>query len=165
MSLYRICSVTTAIILFFGFVAIDCAVAGEKVKIKASGTSINTKWHEIEVGDADGHVIAVFQNTQAWTNDTNGEKMTAYSRGTMDLHKNTGQATMEGYSIMTYPSGDKRYASFEGKIVSKGKWQGTFTDIDGTGKFKGCAGGGTWESESLGPGISQIVAERERTFQ
>jgi hypothetical protein len=165
MSKSRIYAAVIALIMIFGFSTMDFVVAGETVKTKASGTSINTKWNEIEVGDEEGHVIAVFQNTQAWVLEPDGATTTQFSRGTMDLHKKTGQGTMQGYSIMTYPGGDKRYASFDGKIAGKGKWEGTYTDIGGTGKFEGCKGGGTWKTQSLGPGISHIEAEGERTFK
>ena len=119
----------------------------------------------IEVGDVEGHVIGLYENTQVWVDDITGERMTGYNRGTMDFNTKTGQGTMFGYSILTWPNGDKRYASSQGKMVGKGKWEGTFTDIDGTGKFKGTKGGGTWKSESLERGISHIVAEGERTLQ
>ena len=49
----------------------------EKVKIKATATSINTKWHQIEVGDVEGHVIAAFENTQVWTSEITGETLTS----------------------------------------------------------------------------------------
>ena len=154
-----------SLILIFVFNTIDFAAAGETVKTKASGTSINTKWHEIEVGDQEGHVIAIFENTQAWIGEPDKDTRTQYSRGTMDLNKKTGQATMQGYSIMTFSNGDKRFAKFDGKIAGKGKWEGTYTDIGGTGKFEGCKGEGTWKTQSLGPGISHIEAEGERTFK
>jgi ribosomal protein S11 len=154
-----------ALIIVFGIGTIDCTVAGETVKIKSSATSINTKWHPIEVGDVEGHVVAVFQNTQVYVSEITGETMTAFSRGTMDLNTKTGQGTMKGYSVMTYPSGDKKFASYEGKKVGKGRWKGTYTDMDGTGKYKGITGGGTWESKSLARGISHVYAEGERTFQ
>lgn len=72
---------------------------------------------------------------------------------------------MNGYNVMNFPNGDKRFGSYDGQISGKGRWEGTFTDIDGTGKYKGCKGGGSWESTSLGRGITQIVAEGERVFQ
>ena len=165
MSRSRIFSMTIALIIVFGIGTIDCTVAGETVKIKSSATSINTKWHQIEVGDVEGHVVAVFQNTQVWVNEITGEKMTAFARGTMDLNTKTGQGTSEGYSVMTFPGGDKRFSSFEGKKVDKVRWKGTYTDMDGTGKYKGITGGGTWETKSLARGISHIDAEGERTFQ
>lgn len=160
----RICAVTIALMMLFGS-GINFTLAGEKIKTKASGTSINTKWHEIEVGDTEGHVVAVFENTQVWVSEISGERVTAQSRGTMDLQKQSGQGTMKGYSVMTWKSGDQRFGSFEGQIVGKGQWAGTYTDIDGTGKYKGCSGGGTWKTQSLGRGISHIEAEGERIFQ
>ena len=85
MSGYRISAVTIALIMVFGLGTIDFTAAGETVKLKASATSINTKWEEIEVGDVEGHVIGLFQNTQVWVSDLTGEKSTQYSRGTMDF--------------------------------------------------------------------------------
>ena len=161
----RICAVIISIAMIFGLCVAGFAVAGETVKLKGSATSVNTKWHQIEVGDEEGHIIAVFQNTQVWESEITGDRVTQFSRGTMDLHKKTGQGTMQGYSVGTYPNGDKRFASYEGKLMGKGQWQGTYKDIDGTGKYKGITGGGTWESKSLAPGISHVIAEGERTFQ
>lgn len=154
--------IVAIVILVFGTLP---AFAGEAVKVKATGTSINTKWHEIDVGDTEGHVVAVFQNTQVWVSELSGERATAFSRGTMDLYKKSGQGTMRGYSIWTFENGDKRFSNYAGKIVGKGQWQGTYTDIGGTGKFDGCSGEGTWKTQSLGPGISHIEAEGERTFK
>lgn len=165
MSYSRIYAITIVLVMILSLSTVDFAEAEETVKTKASGTSINTKWHEIEVGDVEGHVIAVFQNTQAWKSDITGEQMTAFSRGTMDLYKKSGKGTMQGYSVMNFSNGDKRFASFDGQIVGKGKWEGTYNDINGTGKYEGCKGGGTWKTQSLGPGISHIEAEGERTFK
>ena len=165
MSRSRIFIVIIALTLVFGFIEIKFASAGETVKVKASATSINTKWHEIEVGDVEGHVIGLFQNTQVWVSDITGERITQYSRGTMDFNRKTGQGTMQGYSIGTYENGDKRFAKYDGKIVGKGQWKGTWADTGGTGKYQSTEGGGTWESKSLGRGISHVTAEGERTFK
>ena len=165
MSRIGIYVTTMALIMLLVLGTFNSAMAGEKLKIKASATSINTKWNQIEVGDVEGQVIGLYENTQVWVDDITGERMTGYNRGTMDFNTKTGQGTMFGYSVLTWPNGDKRYAISEGKMVGKGKWEGTFTDIDGTGKFKGTKGGGTWKSESLGREISHIVAEGERTLQ
>ncbi len=164
MSRYRILPAVTLVMVLIVLGA-NPALAGETVKYKATGTSINTKWHEIEVGYTEGHVVAVFQNTQVWVSEITGERVTAFSRGTMDLNKKSGQGTVKGYNVTTWASGDKRFGSYEGKMVGKGQWEGTYTDIGGTGKFDGCSGGGTWKSKSLGRGISHIESEGERTFK
>jgi hypothetical protein len=161
---YRVFPVAIVVVVLFGLGA-NQTLAGEPVKYKASGTSINTKWHEIEVGDTDGHVIAVFENKQVWVSEITGETAIAHSRGTIDLNKKSGQGTMRGYNVTTWENGDKRYGSYEGKLMGKGQWEGTYTDMGGTGKFDGCSGGGIWRSKSLGPGISHLESEGERTFQ
>lgn len=161
----KILVLLATILCVFCMGVIECVVAGETVKLKATATSINTKWHQIEVGDAEGHIIAVMENTQLWVSDPAGEKWTARSRGTMDLNTKTGQGTMQGYGVYTYSNGDKRFGKWEGKLVGKGQYEGTWSDIGGTGKYDGCTGGGTWAATSMGPGISEITAEGERTFK
>ena len=59
MSRYRILPVVIVVIVLFGLGS-SYAFAGETVKVKATGTSINTKWHEIEVGYNEGHVVDIF---------------------------------------------------------------------------------------------------------
>ncbi len=164
MSWYRILPTVTVVMVLIVLVA-SPALAGETVKTKATGTSINTKWHQIEIGDTEGHVVAVFQNTQVWISEITGERATAFSRGTMDLNKKSGQGTMKGYNVTTFANGDKRFGSYEGKMVGKGQWEGTHTDIGGTGKYDGCTGGGTWKAKSLARGISHVEAEGERIFK
>jgi hypothetical protein len=164
MSWSRIYAVAIALTMLFSL-STTYSLAGETEKYKATATSINTQWHELEVGDVEGHVIGLFQNTQVWVYDETGEKATQYSRGMMDFNRKTGQGTMQGYGVMTYASGDKRFSKYDGKIVGKGQWEGTYTDINGTGKYEGCKGGGTWKSQSLGRGISHVTAEGERTFK
>ncbi len=144
--------------------ALAVSAAGETVPIKASATSVNTKWHPVEVGDVEGHIVAVFENTQVWVSDITGETATACSRGTMDFNTKTGQGTMKGYNVTTLPNGDKRFGAFQGEAAGKGGWKGTFTDIGGTGKYEGITGSGTWEATSLTRGVSRITSEGERTF-
>ena len=164
MSRYRILPTLTVVMVLIVLGA-SPALAGETVKTKATGTSINTKWHHIDVGDTEGHVVAVYQNTQVWISEINGERVTAFSRGIMDLNKKSGQGTMRGYSVMTGEDGEKRFSSYDGKMVGKGQWEGTYTYTGGTGKYDGSSGGGTWKGKSLGPGISHVEAEGERTFK
>jgi len=87
------------LIFIFVFNTIDFAAAGETVKTKASGTSINTEWHEIEVGDQEGHVIAIFENTQAWIGEPDKDTRTQYSRGTMDLNKKLDKPLCKGIPL------------------------------------------------------------------
>jgi len=144
---------------------IDSAGAGETVKVKATASNVTTKWHQIEIGDVEGHIIGVYENTQLWVDAQDGQKVIAHSRGIMDLNPQKGQGTLQGYGLYTYPDGDKRFSSYDGELVGKGQWKGKYTEIGGTGKYEGCTGGGTWESKSLGAGIGEVVAEGERTLK
>lgn len=152
-----------SVILFlfvFGIAMFDCAVAGEKVR--ASATSVRTKWHSIEVGDAGGHTIAVYENKQVYVDAKTGEKSTGINKGILDMNFKTGKGTVKGYTVRTFSNGDKMFVSYEGKPVGRGHSKGTFTYTGGTGKLEGIKGAGTWESKRLAPGINQLEFEGER---
>jgi hypothetical protein len=155
----KLFTVSTVVLFVFGIAMIDCAVAGEKVKLH--GTSVTTKWHQMEVGDEEGHVIAVSESKQVYFNEETGEKLVRVGKNIMDINLKTGKGTYKGYGVMTSPNGDKRFTITEGKPVGKGLWKGTYTYTGGTGKFEGIKGGGTWNSSSLAPGISYLETEGE----
>ena len=50
---------TTVVVFVFGFIALDFAIAGEKLKIKSHGVGYTTKMQQIEVGDGEGHIIII----------------------------------------------------------------------------------------------------------
>ena len=81
---YKLFALFTVILFALGIGVIDCAVAGEKAKGHA--TSITTKWHQIEVGDEEGHIIAVYEAKQVWINEGSDEKRVAISKGIMDMN-------------------------------------------------------------------------------
>ena len=68
----KIYAVIISLIMIFGIITIDCAIAGEKYK--GHGTSYTVKWEQIEVGDEEGHVIAITESKQFYFNETTGEK-------------------------------------------------------------------------------------------
>jgi hypothetical protein len=165
MTRSQICVVTIALIMIFGMGTIDRTMAETKEKVKATATSINIKFEKIDVGDEDGHMIAIVENKQVWSADGSDEKSTAVVRGLMDFNPKTGKGTFTGYSIRNYKNGEKWYLSFEGKPAGKGRWEGTHTYNGGTGKYEGMSGSGTWKTYSLAPGISIIEAEGERIYR
>ncbi|MFZ0726201.1 MAG: hypothetical protein WAM61_10460, partial [Desulfobacterales bacterium] len=69
----------TVIIFVFGITTIDCAIAGEK--FKAHGSSYMVKWEQEEVGDEEGHVIALIESQQFYFIDTTGVKHPSTSMG------------------------------------------------------------------------------------
>jgi hypothetical protein len=111
---------------------INCAWAGEKVK--GSATSVRTKWHPIEVGDEEGHIIAVYENTNVYFGDKSDEIPTGLSTGIVDMNVKTGKGKLNGYVVTTYPNGDKLYSKTEGQLIGNGQAEGTAVYIGGTGK-------------------------------
>ncbi|MGV7223312.1 MAG: hypothetical protein ACQ9MH_17510 [Nitrospinales bacterium] len=98
---------TGMIAAFFvlGIAMVNCAVAGEVVK--AHATSVNTKFEQIQVGDEDGHIIAIMESKQIWINDESGEKSLGTRTGILDINMKTGQGFMNGYTVHAYPNGEK----------------------------------------------------------
>jgi hypothetical protein len=151
---------TTAVVFVFGIAMIDCAVAGEKIKLH--GVSFVTDSKQVEVGDEEGHVLLILVQKQLSINEKTGVKVVATSKNLMDINLKTGQGTLKGYAVETFPNGDKIIRMHEGKPVGKGHWKGTWSILKGTGKREGAKGGGTWDSYSMGPGQpSYMEAEGE----
>jgi hypothetical protein len=159
MSRSKLLTVLTVVLFIFGIAAIDCAVAGEK--IKWHGTGITTKFEKIEVGDEEGHIIAIAEAKQVFINETTGEKTVSTSKNIMDINPKAGQVTVQGYGVSTWPNGDKLIRAHKGKMVGKGHMKGTYSYIKGAGNYEGVKGGGTWDSYSLAPQVSYYEVEGE----
>ncbi len=153
----KLFAVTAVVMLVFGIATIDCAVAAEKVKYH--GTSVTTNWQQMEVGDEEGHVLATSEAKQIYINEKTGEKFVSITINNMDINLKTGQGTLKGYGVSTFPNGDKIVRMHEGKPVGKGHWKGTYSYIKGTGKYEGVKGKGIWDSYSLAPQMSYMEVE------
>lgn len=147
---FKIFSVISILLFVFGIAMIDCAMAGEKVKFH--GVSFVTDSKQVEVGDEEGHVLLILVQKQLFINEKTGEKAVATSKNLMDINIKTGQGTMKGYGVETFPNGDKVIRVHEGKPVGKGHWKGTWKVLKGTGTREGQKGGGTWDAYSMGRG-------------
>lgn len=145
----KIHTVTTVVPLVFGIAMIDSAVAGEKMKLH--GSSVTTNWKQMEVGDEEGHVMAVYEAKQIYINEKTGEKTVGTSVNTMDINLNTRQGTVRGYGWTVDKDGDKKIRAQEGKSVAKDHWKGTWRYVKGTGKYEGIKGNGIWDSYTIAP--------------
>jgi hypothetical protein len=166
MSWSKMLTMTTVVVFVFGLAMIDCAVAGEK--IKAHGVSFVTNWNQIEVGDEEGHVIAIAEQKALYIDDITGEKTVDTSKNLMDINLKTGQGTLKGYGVETFPNGDKVIRMHEGKPVGMGHWKGTWSIVKGTGKREGVKGEGTWDSYLMGqgqPSYMEVEGEMEMPTQ
>ena len=159
MSWSKIFAVTAVVMFVFGIATIDCAVAGEKMKWH--GATYTVKWEQIEVGDEEGHVVAVYQSKQIYFNEITGAKTAGKTVNTIDINLKTGQGSSQGYGVTIDKDGDKSFRTHEGKPVGKGHWKGTWTYVKGTGKYEGIKGGGTWDQYQLGPQESYLEIEGE----
>ena len=155
MSWSKKIAVTSAVLFICGMLMIDCAAAGEKMSWH--GTSFNTDWKQIEVGDEEGHVLAVYSAKQLYVNNKTGEKTVSSAVNTIDINMKTGQGTVSGYGWSVDKDGDRIIRTIEGKPAGKALWSGTFKYIRGTGKYEGIKGIGTWDSYSMGQGEPAYV--------
>lgn len=143
------------IIFVFSLSLLEFALAGEKIKLH--GSSFITEWQQLEVGDTEGHVMAIFKAKQIYLNEINNEKFTSSEVNTMDINLKTGQGSVKGYGVSEYMNGDITTRKYKGRSVGKNHWKGTWTFVKGTGKYDGVEGGGTWDSYSMGRGKPSYI--------
>ena len=111
--------------LAFVFICISILTISYSVQAgetyKWHGTGYTTKFEQVEVGDVEGHIMAIYQANQVFINDNTGEKTVSISTSTMDINPKTGLVTVEGYGVSKAPNGDVLIRKHEGKAVGKGQ--------------------------------------------
>jgi hypothetical protein len=131
---------------------VGSAAAGQKQR--GRNTFYTTKWHQFEVGDSEGHVVALYESIGIHTNVTGksfGDGWPIRLVGFSEFNTKTGTGHCFGYDEFTDNEGDKVFQRWEGKLGADGKWAGTVTFIGGTGKWTGIKGKGTWKYHALPP--------------
>jgi len=147
----KILSTTAVITFFLGIATIDNGVAGEKQKVKSHETYYTTTAHHIDVGDEEGHMLAIYELRGVSFDEITGERRVNRGVGFSDSNPNKPEENFgRGYVVSTDKDGDKLIMLYEGN---------TWTIIDGTGKYAGAKGDGTVTSYSLAP--NQGAAELE----
>jgi hypothetical protein len=149
MSWSKIGAVLTIVVLLFGFAVVDSAFSGEKVKWH--GTSFITESKQMEVGDAEGHVMLLTKGRALYINEATGEKTASITVNTMDINPAAKQFRLTGHAWSVDKDGDKMMRVHEGVAVGNGHWKGTWKYVKGTGKYEGVKGSGNWDSYSMGP--------------
>jgi hypothetical protein len=155
MRAIRVMAFIAAIALFMG-VAVGDALAGEKVKGQI--VSHTLKWEQINVGDEDGHVVAVYEGKGITTNSEGKGYLNGFpyqETSLLDINLKTGLGSGHGYGYQTDRDGDKVYWTWEGRRLQGGKfgtgyWAATWTYVKGTGKFEGIQGKGTSQGYNIG---------------
>ncbi len=139
MSKSKIVAMMALISFAMGAFMVGDALAGEKFKCRT--VMYTTKFHPIDVGDEDGHIVAVWegkgiQNNREgkWFNDG----WVDVNRGISDVNLKTGVGSIVYYGYVTDKDGDKYY--YKGEVKNNiSRWE----IVKGTGKFEAIHGGGT----------------------
>jgi len=141
------------ITLAFGIAVVGDALAGEKFKVRTVKQKV--KWEQIEVGDQEGHIIAVAEAKGISTNMEGkwfADGWVQHYAALYDLNPKVGLLVTRGYEQRTDRDGDKVCYRYEGKQIRKDYWEGTYAILSGTGNFEGIRGNGTWSVNVVAPG-------------
>jgi hypothetical protein len=153
--------VTLASIIAFG---VTTALAQEKVKVKFKAFAVVTKKEKLKVDDTEGHFVSLYESKGV----TSDGKFVRYFTSRSDLIK--GNGTLSGYGkYVDIKDGDYYFSKYQGPAIAtkspEGKlkitFKGTYSYINGTGKFENIQGGGTFKGESIGKGIIFVDVEGE----
>ena len=154
--------ITLASILVFG---VTTSLAQEKVKTKRTDYGVVVKYETFKVDDAEGHALNLYENRGAGVGSV-GES-TFVAKGTSDLIK--GNGTHKGYYKNTDKDGNAFFTRWQGKVSTtkspEGKpimtWEGTWSYVKGTGKWKNVEGGGTYKGGFIARGVYVNYIEGE----
>jgi hypothetical protein len=164
MSRFKLFTLIALITLAFGVALIGDAMA-EKAKGRVVG--YNVKWEQVEVGDQEGHVVAVVEAkgiNSTIMGKTVPDGMVYRLSGLLDINLKTGVGSfVDGYDEYTDRDGDMIIHKITGKYPGGGKAaEGEWTCIKGTGKFEGMQGKGTWIGHDIAPRQWYVDWEGER---
>ncbi len=119
MSCNKVILATVGITIFLTMAIIDKTPAEEMPKIQAIDPSYETKIYKLDVGDDEGHVIAIFENKSVLQGDDADENMPESSVGFLDINPKTGTMFGKGYVINIDKDGDKLIQEWEGKSTAR----------------------------------------------
>ncbi len=152
MSKSKIVGMMALIAFAVSIFLVSNAVAGEKGKARAVFS--NTKWQQIEVGDVEGHIVAVSEAVGVCTileGNKFADGAVIRSVGLYDINTKSRTGTMRGYNEVTSLDGGKAYEEWEGQRLPDGTSQGRFTWVRTTGKWEGVKAWGTWKGQRVSP--------------
>ncbi len=162
MSKSKILGITVLIAFAMSIVLVEYAAAGEKVKTRNSIYRVN--WQQIEVGDQEGHVYAIYESKGILTvkeGDPSLDGLPTREVGFLDINLKSGAGYGHGFSVTSDKDGDKIFSTWQGKQEKGGLWKGTATPTRGTGKWQGIQGKWTWVTRQVAPGQSYNESEGE----
>ncbi len=160
MSKSKIVGIVALIVFTIGIVLVGDTLAGEKGKGRAVFSSI--KWQQIEVGDVEGHIVAVSEGQGIFTvleGNKFADGAAIRNVGLFDINTKSRTGTVRGYDEHTSLDGAKAYEEWEGQPLPDGRAQGRFSWVGATGRWKGVKMWGSWKSQRVTP--TQWYSDRE----
>jgi hypothetical protein len=145
----RLCFAILAVSILAAF-AIAVQAGAETLKWRQ--TLYVTKVERIEVGDVPGHMVGVSEIAGLAFFES-GEVATCVWRAMWDYTKLSGPG--QGYELVTFEDESTFVYKYQGTqtAVPGGKtslWQGTFSFVQGTGRFEGIQGTGSYTGKRIG---------------
>jgi hypothetical protein len=163
MSRFKLLAFIALITLAFGVTLIGDALAGEKVKFRDN--LVVMKWEQIEVGDREGHTIALYQAKGIISNSEGKpflDRWAITDSGLMDSDSKANSGTGHGHEVLTDRDGDKIFIKWE--VTTGAGIRGTHEIVGGTGKWQGIRGKGTCSADLLSPVQYYSDAEMDIEF-
>ena len=151
--------VTLASIIALG---VTTALAQEMVRVEFKAFAVTTKMEKFKVDGTEGHFVTLAESKGV----TSDGKFTRYFTSRSDLIK--GNGTISGYGkYVDIKDGDAYFAKYQGTAYTtkspEGKlkiiFTGTYSYTKGTGKFTNIQGSGTFKGGFLGKGIISVDVE------
>ena len=149
-------------IIVFGLLSMAHLAAQTRVSGTLTCAKPNPEY-TLEVGDRAGHVFVLAKSACSWTRPMRIEGIdTKDSNDVNIVDGDEARSDSHGYDVSNMANGDKVFVRFsgtdksmkDGKPLSTGSWR----FIDGTGKFKGIMGRGTYHGrpDASGNYVSEI---------
>ena len=121
----------------------DNSIAGESASVTAQWREVfvTTASHTMSPEGIEGRRFGVMQQRgMAFYQDGTVSRLDAW----LTYESDYGNTKYRGLVLYTFPDGATQAADFEGEGAAVGRQKGTFTFINGTGRFEGIKGGGTF---------------------
>ena len=158
-----------AILAVIILAAFTIAVQAGAETLKWRQVMFNTKVEVLQIGDVPDHIIGLYDQTGLASFDT-GEVASVATKGTLDYIKGSG--TIQGYTILTFEDGSTMTTKYRGTTrtdpgAKSSLFETTWTCIQGTGRWAGIQGGGTFTGRRFAPviaGSTQLYLDCTGTY-
>jgi hypothetical protein len=100
-----------------------------------------------DMPDHELHAVEITGSHSSTDEKWNAARVTYW--GMSDLI--AGQGTQRGYFVNEHPAGDREWGTFQAKVTTRGDettLEGTWSFSDGTGRFAGIQGSGTFKTRA-----------------